>query len=327
MNKLIYISVFFLIIFTGCSTKQYYEPEDTSSFKEDTIDLDASIIDLNSDGATLENDQFISKTGIIRNTKENYKFLNFSDGTVLASDSNGSIYLNNQMTDSIIHFDKNIIAAAKSKNLLAFISIDNSITLYNLDTKQVLFKNYLKSSIINNIKIANPIFLSSVVLYPTLDGKIVIVNLEKNTVIKTINIDPKSDINNVIFIKEVNDTLIAATTKKLFTFVNSKVNLKDLDVQNIIVNKNNIYVATLDGEIIKYDFSLNKLASKKFKFAKINALAFGTSLYALESQDFLIRISEDFKDAKVFDFSFDEEEKVIAIDNKIYFDDEYIILK
>ena len=327
MNKLIYISVFFLIIFTGCSTKQYYEPEDTSSFKEDTIDLDASIIDLNSDGATLENDQFISKTGIIRNTKENYKFLNFSDGTILASDSNGSIYLNNQMTDSIIHFDKNIIAAAKSKNLLAFISIDNSITLYNLDTKQVLFKNYLKSSIINNIKIANPIFLSSVVLYPTLDGKIVIVNLEKNTVIKTINIDPKSDINNVIFIKEVNDTLIAATTKKLFTFVNSKVNLKDLDVQNIIVNKNNIYVATLDGEIIKYDFSLNKLASKKFKFAKINALAFGTSLYALESQDFLIRISEDFKDAKVFDFSFDEEEKVIAIDNKIYFDDEYIILK
>jgi len=327
MNKLIYISVFFLIIFTGCSTKQYYEPEDTSSFKEDTIDLDASIIDLNSDGATLENDQFISKTGIIKNTKENYKFLNFSDDTVLSSDSNGSIYLNNQITDSIIHFDKNIIAAAKSKNLLAFISIDNSIALYNLDTKQVLFKNYLKSSIINNIKIANPIFLSSVVLYPTLDGKIVIVNLEKNTVIKTINIDPKSDINNVIFIKEVNDTLIAATTKKLFTFVNSKVNLKDLDVQNIIVNKNNIYVATLDGEIIKYDFSLNKLASKKFKFAKINALAFGTSLYALESQDFLIRISEDFKDAKVFDFSFDEEEKVIAIDNKIYFDDEYIILK
>jgi len=327
MNKLIYISVFFLIIFTGCSTKQYYEPEDTSSFKENTLDLDGSIIDLNSDGATLENDQFISKTGIIKNTKKNYEFLNFSDGTVLASDSNGSIYLNNKTTNSIIHFDKNIIAAAKSKNLLAFISVDNSITLYNLDTKQVLFKNYLKSSIINNIKIANPIFLNSIVLYPTLDGKIVLVDLEKNTVIKTINIDPKSDINNVIFVKEINNTLIAATTKKLFSFVNSKVNLKNVDVQNIIVNKNNIYVATLDGEIIKYDFSLNKLATKKFKFAKINALAFGTYLYALESQEFLIRITEDFKDVKVFDFSFDEEEKVIAIDNKIYFDDEYIILK
>lgn len=327
MNKLFYISVFFLIIFTGCSTKQYYEPEDTSSFKEDSINLDASIIDLNSDGATLENHKFISKKGIITNIKENYKFLNFSDDTLIASDSNATIYLKNKTLDEVIKFDKNIISASKSKNLLAFGSIDNSITLYNLETKQVLFKEYLKSSTINNVKIANPIFLNTVVLYPTLDGKIVIVDLGKNTVVKTINIDPKSDVNNVTFVKEINDILIAATSKKLFTFVNSKVNLKDIAVQSIIVNKNNIYVATLEGEIIKYDFSLNKIASKKFKFAKINALAFGTYLYALESQDFLIRISEDFKDVKVFDFSFDEEEKVIAIDNKIYFDDEYIILK
>ena len=327
MNKIFYLATFFLIIFTGCSSKQYYEPEDTFSFKGDTLDLEASIIDLNSVGATLENSQFISKKGIIENTKEDYKFLNFSDDTVLASDTNASIHLKNETIDTTIHFDKNIIAATKSKNLLAFMSIDNSITLYNLDTKQVLFKNYLKSSIINNIKIANPVFLSSVVLYPTLDGKVVIVDLQKNTVVKTINIDPKSDVNNIIFVKEINETLIAATNKKLFSFVNSKVNLKDLDVQNIIVHKNNIYVATLDGEIIKYDFSLNKLASQKFKFAKINALAFGTFLYALESQEFLITISEDFKDVKVFDFSFDEEEKVIGIDNKIYFDDEYIILK
>ncbi len=327
MNKIFYVAAFFLIFFTGCISKKYYEPEDTSSFNENTFDLDASIIDLNSDGATLENNQFISKKGILNTVKENFKFLNFSDNTIIASDSNASVYLNNETLNKAIHFDKNIISASINKNLLAFSSIDNSITLYNLDTEKVLFKDYLKPSSINNIKIANPIFLSSVVLYPTLDGKIVIVDLQKNTVVKTINIDPKSDINNVIFIKEINDTLIAATTKKLFSFVNSKVNLKDIDVQNIIVNKNNIYIATQDGEVIKYDFALNKLASKKFKFAKINALAFGTFLYALESQEFLIRISEDFKNTTIFDFSFDEEEKVIAIDNRIYFDDEYIILK
>ena len=327
MNKIFYITVSFLIIFTGCSSRQYYEPQDTLSFQEDTINLDASIINLNSDGATLENHQFVSKKGVLNNMKEDYNFLNFSDNTLLASDLSATIYLKNENIDTTIQFKKNIISASKSKNLLAFTSIDNSITLYNLDTKQVLFQEYLKSSSVNNIKIANPIFLNAVVLFPTLDGKIVIVNLQTNTISKTINIDPKSDINNIIFIKEINNTLIAATTNKLFSFVNGKVNLKDVNVQNIIVNKNNIYVAALDGEIIKYDFLLNKLASKKFKFAKINALAFGTSLYALESQEFLIKISEDFKDVKIFDFSFDEEEKVIAIDNKIYFDDEYIILK
>lgn len=327
MNKILYIAAFFIIVFTGCSSKQYYEPENTSNFKENTLNLGASIIDVNSDGATLENYKFLSNKGILNNVKENYKFLNFSDDTVIAADSNASIYLKSKIIDKTIQFDKNIISAAKDKNLLAFTSVDNSITLYNLDTKQVLFKDYLKASFINNIKISNPIFLSTVVLYPTLDGKIIIVDLQKNTIVKTINIDPKSDINNVIFIKEINNILVAATSKKLFTFVEGKVNLKDIDVQNIIVHKKDIYVATLDGEIIKYDFSLNKIASKKFKFAKINALAFGTYLYALESQEFLIRINEDFKDVKIFDFSFDTEEKVIAIDNKIYFNDEYIILK
>ena len=62
--------------------------------------------------------------------------------------------------------------------------------------------------------------------------------LQKNTIVKTINIDPKSDINNVIFIKEINDTLVAATSKKLISFVDGKVNLKDIDVQSIIVHKN-----------------------------------------------------------------------------------------
>jgi len=327
MKKTLFLASLFLIIFTGCSSKQYFEPKDTYSFNQDSLDLTSSISDLNSNGATLNDHNFLSNKGIVKNSKKTFEFLNTVDDTVISADDNGTINLKNGEVNNSFSFDKNVISASKYKNLLAFSSIDNSITLYNIDTKQVLFKEYLKPSAINNIKIANPRFLNTVVLYPTLDGKVVIVDLKKNIVIKTINIDPKSDVNNIIFLKEVNDTLIAATSKKLFTFQNGKINLKDIDVQSIIVNKNSIYVAALDGEIAKYNFSLNKIAKQKFKFAKINALAFGTYLYGLESQDFLIRITEDFKNVKIFDFSFDEEEKVIGIENKIYFDDEYIILK
>jgi len=327
MNKLFYLTTAFLIIFTGCSSKQYYEPEDTLSFQEKTFEIESPIIDLNSDGATLEDNAFLTKKGTITNTKEDYRFLNFIDDTTLSSDLSANIHIKSESLDEVIKFNKNIVSASKKKNLLALGSVDNSIILYDIDTKQIVFKEYLKPSLINNVKIANPIFLQRVVLFPTLDGKIVIVDLLKNQIIKTINIDPKSDVNNIIFMKENADTLIAATSKKLFSFLNNRVHLKDVDVQSIIVKDNYIYVATLDGNIIKYDSSLNQLASHKFKFAKINALSFGTSLYALESQGFLINISEDFKDVKIFDFSFDEEEKVIAIDDKIYFEDEYIIIK
>ncbi|MGK0256339.1 MAG: hypothetical protein ACI81I_000956 [Arcobacteraceae bacterium] len=130
----------------------------------------------------------------------------------------------------------------------------------------------------------------------------------------------------MMFLEELEDALIASTSKKLFTFLDGKPNVKDIDIQSIIVKDNFIYVATLDGEIIKYDTSLNKITSKKFKFAKISALAFGEYLYALESQGYLIRLSSDFKEVKVYDLPYNQKEKVIAIKNKIYFEDKYIIL-
>lgn len=327
MNKLIYISLFIVILFAGCSSRQYFEPEDTFSFKEDTQDLDSDIIDLNSDGATLEDFSYISKEGILKNLKVGYKFLNHKEDTILAADNNASLYIKNDDFEKILSFDQNIVSASKANNLLAFGSIDNSITLYDIKKEQILFKEYLKHSTINNIKIANPIFLNKLILYPTLDGKVVIVDIQTKTVVKTLNIDPNSDVNNIIFLEQIDDSLVAATTKKIFSFVNGIPNIKELDVQNIIVQGQFIYVATLDGQIIKYTKELQKIASKKFKFAKFHALAIGEYLYALESQEYLIQIDKEFQDTKIYDFSFDNEEKVIGIDNKIYFEDEYIILK
>ncbi|NQY53337.1 MAG: hypothetical protein HRT42_07145, partial [Campylobacteraceae bacterium] len=66
---------------------------------------------------------------------------------------------------------------------------------------------------------------------------------------------------------------------------------------------------------------------KKYNYAKFYTLAYGENLYALESQDYLISLSKDFKEEKIYDFSFDEDSKVISIKNTIYFDNKYIILK
>jgi len=326
MNKIFFGAAFFLLIFTGCSTKQYYEPEQTNSFKKSSINLESTIVDINSDGATLANTNFISNNGILHHMQPSYHFINYTNDTLIAADKNANIYIKNDTIDTVIPFDKNIVSASVSKNLLAFGAVDNSITLYDLNTNKIVFKEYFKASSINNVKIANPIFLNSVVLFPTLDGKIIIVSLQKNSIIKTINIDPQSDINNIIFLKEIGESLVVATSKKLFSVINGKTNIKNVDVQNIIVYEDFIYVATLDGQIIQYDLELNQLNAKKFRFAKIVALAYGSSLYALESQSYLLKITPDFKEVTVYDFSFDEEEKVIAIDNRIYFEDEYIEL-
>ena len=327
MNKLFYFTFLSILLFQGCSSKQYFEPKKTQDNILMVHKLDSTIIDFNSDGATLENNKFISYKGISQVALEdNYKFLNENNTTILSSDTNGSlaIYQNNSFEN--IHFKKDIVAATIENNLLAFIYNDNTIGLYDTTTKKIVFKEYLKVSLINDIKISNPIFLNSVILYPTLDGKIVIVDKKKHTLLKTINIDPKNKINNIIFLKTIGDSLIAATPKKLFSFIDGDVKIVDLDIKNVAIGKKKIYVSTLDGQIIQYNEYLKKINSKKFKFAKFYTIGFGKYLYALESQGYLLQIDEDFKITKIFDFSFDEDEKVITIGNKLYFENRYITL-
>lgn len=317
-----------LFVLTGCSTKQYFDPDDTTNFKTEYKTLDAKIIDYNNNGATLENNKFISKDGISKNKlPKTFFFLNKSENSILASNNHAELLIRENDTDTFLKFKSNIISAAKKGNTLAFVSVDNSIVIYDIETKQIKHKQYLKASAINDIKIASAVFLDSIVLFPTLDGKIVIIDLNTNKQLQSINVDPSSDINNIIFLEAIGDNLVAATLNKIFTFNNGKINIQDHDIKNVAVKNENIYISTLDGQIIKYDMNLVKKASKKFRFAKFYAIAATDKLYALESQEFLVTMDMSLENKKVYDFDFSDDEKVITLGNKIYFEDKYIELK
>lgn len=52
---------FLVILFQGCSTKKYYEPEVVYDSNIPVYDLGSKIVDINSDGATLDDGKFVSK--------------------------------------------------------------------------------------------------------------------------------------------------------------------------------------------------------------------------------------------------------------------------
>ncbi len=317
-----------LILFSGCSSKKYYEPEETYSADITTYDTGAQIIDFHSNGATLENSRFITKEGISNQTlEEDFRFLSTDGDTIISTNDNAVLAVTTNGQTKKIDFEKNIVAASTNRGLIAYLMIDNSIGLYDLKEGKTVFKNYFNISILNDIRIASPIFLNTLVLFPTLDGKVVIVDKLRKTVYKTINLDPKSDVNNIVYLKALGSTLIAATNNKLFSFVNGVVKTLSEDIRNVTSNDKSIFVATLDGRIVKYDTLLNKKAETKFQYANFYALSYGDALYALESQDYLIKLNDDLDGYEVYDFSFDEEDKVFAIDDIIYFEDSYIVLK
>ncbi len=323
--KHILLFVGLIFILAGCAGKEFYEPADTvGDYENNKASLSGDIISMNKDGATLDSGEIITKKGVSKfKIPEGYNFLNISDDVVISSNYKDTVLVDKKE----IKVGGVVIAATLKENKLALLFSDNSIQLYDTNTEKTLLKEYFTHSYVNDTRIANPHFMSNIILFPTLDGKIVVVSNANNKVIKNIVVDADGQFNNIIFLDVIKDTLVAATANKVISVGDGILNIKDYNVRDIISVNDSIYIATIDGQVIKTDISLNIIDRKKYKYAKFYALAYGTSLYALESQGFLINISNDFKTETIYDFDFDNEQKVIAIDDTIYYDDEYMILK
>jgi len=327
INKNLIYLILSISFFFGCSSKQYYEPQDTKGGNFEYKDINSTIISITSDGATLEDGGYISSKGIQTRSKAGFEFINQQNDTVILANLNGEVIVSTKENSKLFKFKNDVISASIKNNLLALLFVDNSIALYNMENRKILFKEYFKPSVVNNTKIANPIFLNKIILYPTLNGKIVIANIKNKNITKRLNIDPRNDINNIIYLKQVNDdTLIVATSNRIFTFVDGKVAKDDLFIKDIAYKNRYIYVASLDGRVIKYDINLNKIKKIKFKFANIYAIVASKNIYALESQGYLIKMNKNLEDIVVYDFSFDEKQKVISIGDTLYYEDQYIKL-
>lgn len=308
-----------LFLLTACGSKKYFEPENVkSTLKTQETTLSSSIKSMNREGATLEDGRIITRDGVSKfKLPENFEFLNVSNtGKVLATNYKDTLLIGNEE----FKVDNIVVAASLKDNKLALLYSNNSIELLDLDTKKTLFKEYLTISLANDNRIANPHFMGNLVLFPTLNGKVIIISSKTNESVKNISVDLDNEFNNIIFLKVIQDkqTLIAASANKVVTISTKNIIAKDYEIRDIITNGENVYLATIDGNLIKLNLALEEIESRKFKYSKIHALAYTNSLYAVESQSFLIRVNDDFSNDRVYDFNFDNEEKLIIIGNKMY---------
>lgn len=318
------LAVFFLaLFFVGCSTKEYYTPdiEEVSFLKDEVIkktNLETGIKTFNRKGATLDNQKIILASGIQETKlKEKFNFLNQSNNTIISSDDKGNILVG----ETLIDLGKVVVAASVKDNFLAVIFADNSIGLYDLSKKQMLFKDYYKESLVNDIRISNPEFLTDIALFPTLDGKVIVVSLKDPKVMRTIIVDSTSKFNNISYFSSLNNTLIAASANQIISLNSSRnVISKKFEIRDIIKKGNYLYLATLDGQILKLDSSLNIVGKNKFKYAKVYSLGYkADKIFAIESQGYLIELDDDLKNQKIYYFEFDNDAKSVLLGDKIYF--------
>lgn len=318
----------FALLFLGCANKEYYKPDDTVDSIALTDRFDASIIEISADSATLDDGTVITKTGkhdIV--FPEGYRFVFKSDEWNLALKTGGEVFaVKSNHESKTLKLPKTVASAALKNNLLAVVFADNELALYDFDNGKLLFKEPATEATAVDMRIANPRFLNDLVLFPTLDGKIVIVNAQAKEQVRSIIVSSQEYFNNIIYFNVINDTLFAATPYKIYS-LGAKESRVELEIRDIVFTNEGGWASTKQGEIVSLSLDLEILQRQKFPFAHFLGLIVSEdSVYAAEKEGYMVVLEKDLSSSKVYDISL-EDGYFYTADDSFYFDNVHIKVK
>lgn len=328
MIKIIIAALIASVLFLGCASKEYYKPDDTVDSISITNTLDSDIIEITAETATLEDGTIITKDGIDKTLFPNdYRFVFKNDEWSIGLKVGGKIFaVKNENESKSLDLSRTIATVALKDNILAVVFADNELALYNFESGELLFKEPASESTAVDIRIANPRFLNNLVLFPTLDGKVVIVDSDSKEIIRKIIVSSEQYFNNIIYFNVINDVLYAATPSKIYA-LGSKETRVELDSRAVVVNKKGIWAATKQGEIVSLTHTLDIVKKQKFKFAHFYGLVVtDEAVYAAEKGEYIIVLPHDLSSFKVYDFDL-EDGYFFTSEEGFYFGDEYIKVK
>ena len=299
-----------LLLLSGCGSKEAYAPEDTVDSWSNGASLPDDIVDVTYDGAQLEEGQVLTREGIIGVTlPEGYRFVGHSDGRVIAATVDGQLLLISESdpSDRVEFALKKSIAGATLKgDTLAVLFADNDMALYSLETKALLMKEGGSAPSAVDNRIINPYFFNDLVLFPTLDGKIVIIHAEEKKRLRSIIVSSDEHFNNVIYFNIIGNTVVAATSTTLFSMADKELREK-YDLRNVVFTKDGVWLNTKQGEVVALTPSLQVIAKQKFPFAHfLGMIVTDEKVFVLEKAGYLIVLDKDLGTYQVYDADVDE---------------------
>jgi len=323
---LIFIPIL-LIFFSSCSTKKVFEPKVLKGDWSYYGDSNSSVIDTTSDVALLQDRKVLTKDSVIDLSVEpSCRLIGNSDGWIISANIDGNLTLQS-ITDKTLtkHLElkKTIASASVKDDTLAVLFANNDIALYKISTKKIFFTAQGESPTAVDSRMVNPYFMNDLVLFLTLDGKIIIVNSKLKKRLRTIIISSADNFNNVIYFNVIDSKLIAATAYKMFSFGKKEIRV-DYEIRNVIYDSKDIFITTKQGEVISMTPNLDVIAKVKFPFAHfLGMISYGNKLYLLEKEGYMIELSKDLLTYDIYEVDI-EDGYVFVADKKFFIDDGYI---
>ena len=307
MRYLTLVGVAAALVFTGCSSKKYFEPEETFSASKVTGSYASKIVSVSREGATLENRSYISKTEGLRSIDlgEGYRFMSENDRYLLASNIEGTLKMIDKSSQKVAHqitFDAPVVTASVKEGMIAYILNNNVFGIYDIHTKKKRVEEKSDETYAIDARAATPIFIDQLVVFPMLDGKLVIVNSRDASSAKVVYLSSADAFNNVIYLSRTGDTLVAATPKTLFSLGEAGEQEYTANISEVAVADSMIYLFTKEGEVIQLNKALKEQKRTKFKFAHYSvATVIGGKVYALDQKGSLIVLDKTLTKSRIYD--------------------------
>ncbi|RUM68484.1 MAG: hypothetical protein DSZ05_01010 [Sulfurospirillum sp.] len=321
------------LLLGGCAGKTVYEPVKVDAAIRNVEKLDKGIRSVVREGAVLNRTSVVTKkSGVIADIlPPGFHFINEDDDNIIVGDDSGGVQIISKTTKKPVFskkFAQPVVSATRRGDLLALVLADNTIVLYDIRADSERYRESLGKVIAIDARAANPVFVNDLIVFPTLDGRLLIMDSNKKIVLRDVALSDKELFNNVIFLKVHNNILVAATASKVIVVTPKRIYTYSADVKDILYVGHDIYVFTKGGKIIHLNEKLQKVEEKDFEYANFVAVAeMNGKLYGVERQGYLIEMDRKLGNVTVKKLDDEVEQPSIIAKDVLYIGDKAIDLK
>ncbi len=317
---------------TGCAHKNTYEPVRVDAKIKNEKKLQQGIHHVVREGAMLGRNHVVTKKSGKLGIKapKGFLFVNVSDNKSIFADDNGNLKILSPKGDLLFQkqFSQPVISATLQGNLLAAVLADNTIVLYDIRSDSERYREALGKVIAIDARAANPVFINDLIVFPTLDGRLLIMDSNKKVVLRDVAISDKELFNNVIFLEVHGNILVAATASKVIVITPKNIYTYSADIKDILYVGHDIYLFSKSGKVIHLNERLQKVEESDFEFANFVAVAeMNGKLYGVEKNGYLIEMDRQLGNVKVRALDDEVEAPVLIAGDKLYIGDKEITLK
>ncbi|SHO81612.1 Putative lipoprotein [hydrothermal vent metagenome] len=307
MRKILILSILSLAILSSCNSKKYFKPETRDHIPAVKHSLNSNIISLNRKGATLSNGEYITKNGSgVVNLGKGYRYINESNRYILSANNLGNLKVISKSSKEsvvVIRLKIPVVTASISGNIIVYLLEDNSYGIYNISNNLKLWEDKSQKVFAIDRRVANPIFVGNSIILPTLDGKLLTLKANNKNATTTIYISAEKSFNNAIILQKVGNKIITASSHEIMTLQNGVENRLRVDISEVIIANNSIYIFTKSGKIIRTNMNLKEINSVKFDFAHYSVVGtYNNRLFALDFQGSLVVLNSDLSKKRIYKF-------------------------